>query len=62
MTTAYRLGNIAGDGLFASFLHFSSGLGDAVAAMERAAAFAAWKVGEASAGFPSETEVQVLCR
>lgn len=54
----------AGDALFAAFLHFHARLGDAVAAMERAVAFAGWKVGEASAsaGFLSEARVEALCR
>jgi ribokinase len=54
----------AGDALLAAFLHFRSRLGDPVAAMERAVAFAAWKVGEASAstGFLSEAAVEALCR
>ena len=54
----------AGDALFAAFLHFHGRLGDPIAAMERAVAFAAWKVGEASAsaGFLSEAAVEDLCR
>jgi ribokinase len=53
----------AGDALFAAFLHFRSRLGDPVAAMRRAVAFAAWKVGEASgsAGFLSEAAMEALC-
>jgi len=53
----------AGDALFAAFLHFRSRRSDPVAAMHRAVAFAAWKVGEASgsAGFLSEAEVEALC-
>lgn len=54
----------AGDALFAAFLHFRARLGDPVAALQRAVAFAAWKVGEASAsaGFLSEAAVDALCR
>lgn len=53
----------AGDALFAAFLHFRSRSGDPVAAMQRAVAFASWKVGEASgsAGFLTESEVEALC-
>jgi sugar/nucleoside kinase (ribokinase family) len=54
----------AGDALFAAFLHFWRRHGDPVAAMSRAVAFAAWKVGEASAsaGFLTEAAVEALCR
>lgn len=53
----------AGDALFAAFLHFRRRLGDTEAALRRAATFAAWKVGEASAsaGFLTEAEVEALC-
>jgi ribokinase len=52
----------AGDALLAAFLHFRSRGHDPVAAMRRAAVFAAWKVGEASAsaGFLTEAAVEAL--
>jgi ribokinase len=52
----------AGDALLAAFLHFRARGHDAVAAMRRAVAFAAWKVGEASAsaGFLGEDAVAAL--